>query len=190
MIRSFPPIADATAKVLILGSMPGKQSLRAGQYYAHRRNAFWSIIGDLVGAPPSLPYESRTRILKSSGIALWDVLASCSRHTSMDADIEAASICPNDFSSFFLRHPDITHVFFNGSKAEQCFRKHVLPLLESLPGHRPRYYQRLPSTSPAHASMSYQKKLETWMTILRFIPARIQDGQSKNESIPFAPAEV
>ena len=171
-IQSFPPIEDGAANILILGSMPGKESLRAGQYYAHRRNAFWTIMGDLIGAAPALPYETRTRILKSAGIALWDVLASCTRHGSMDADIDADSICPNDFVSFFAKHPDITHVFFNSSMAEQCFHKHVQPLLEPLPGQRPLHYQRLPSTSPAHASMSYRQKLKAWKVILQCSPAR------------------
>lgn len=179
-IQSFPPIADTTANILILGSMPGKESLRAGQYYAHRRNAFWSIMGELAGAAPALPYQTRTQMLKSAGIALWDVLASCTRRSSMDADIEAASICPNDFASFFLKHPNITHIFFNGSMAEQCFHKQVLPLLEPLHGHRPMHYQRLPSTSPAHASMTYQQKLKAWKVILQFIPARQANRPAKD----------
>ena len=170
-IRSFPPIEDGAANILILGSMPGKESLRAGQYYAHPRNAFWTIMGDLVGAAPALPYEARTRILKSAGIALWDVLASCTRHGSMDADIDADSVCANDFASFFAKHPHITHIFFNGSMAEQCFHRHVRPLLEPIPGQRPLHYQRLPSTSPAHASMSYRQKLKAWKVILQCIPA-------------------
>jgi double-stranded uracil-DNA glycosylase len=165
-IQSFPPIENPDASILILGSMPGKESLRAGQYYAHPRNAFWPIMGELVGAFPTLPYETRTRILKSAGIALWDVLASCTRHSSMDADIDKDSICPNDFASFFRRHLHITHVFFNGAMAEQCFHKHVQPLLQALPRPRPLHCQRLPSTSPAYASMRYEKKLETWKAIL------------------------
>jgi len=180
-IQSFPPIADTTANILILGSMPGKESLRAGQYYAHPRNAFWTIMGELAGAAPALPYETRTEKLKSAGIALWDVLASCTRHSSMDADIEAASICPNDFASFLLKHPNITHIFFNGSMAEQCFRKQVLPLLEPLPGQRSLHFHRLPSTSPAHASMSYQQKLKGWKVILLSMPARQLKDSAKDK---------
>ena len=161
-IESFLPIENPTARILILGSMPGKESLRAGQYYAHPRNAFWPIMGELVGAKATLAYQARTQVLKSAGIALWDVLASCTRHSSMDADIEADSICPNDFASFFRKHPHITHVFFNGTMAEQCFHKYVQPLLES----RPHRYQRLPSTSPAYASMRYEQKLNAWKVIL------------------------
>ena len=166
-IQSFPPIENPTAHILILGSMPGKESLRAGQYYAHRRNAFWPIMGELVGAAPTMAYEARTQILKSAGIALWDVLASCMRHSSMDADIEANSICPNDFASFFFRHPNITHVFFNGSMAEKCFHQHVQPLLEPLFKQSPLHYQRLPSTSPANASVRYEQKLKAWKVILQ-----------------------
>ena len=106
-------------------------------------------MGELVEASPTLPYAARIRKLKSANIALWDVLASCTRHSSMDDDIEADSICANDFASFFSRHPHITHAFFSGGMAEQSFHKHVLPVLEN----RVLHYQRLPSTSPANASM-------------------------------------
>ena len=168
-IQCFPPIESPAASILILGSMPGKESLRAGQYYAHRRNAFWDIMGELVGASPALPYATRTQKLNSAGIALWDVLASCTRHSSMDADIEADSICPNDFASFFLKHPQVTHIFFNGTMAEQCFHKHVQPLLEPLLENRPLLYQRLPSTSPANASIRYEQKLKAWKVIFKGI---------------------
>lgn len=159
-IQSFPPIEDTAARVLILGSMPGKESLRAGQYYAHGRNAFWAIMGDLVGAGPGLPYASRVRILKSCGIAVWDVLASCTRDSSLDSDIDQASIVTNDFESFFLTHPDITDVFFNGAMAEKYFHGRGL----SLP--RPLRFHRLPSTSPANAAMSYDQKLSAWAAVV------------------------
>ena len=160
-IHSFAPIEDSTASVLILGSMPGKESLRAGQYYAHSRNAFWTIMGDLVGAKPALPYETRTQLLKAAGIALWDVLATCTRHSSLDSDIDAA--LQNDFETFFLSHPAITHIFFNGAIAEKYFHQLVQKLLES----RQLQYQRLPSTSPANASMSYNQKLNAWKTVMQ-----------------------
>lgn len=166
-IRCFAPVEDAAAEVLILGSMPGKASLEAGQYYAHPRNAFWKIMGDLVGAHPDLPYEERLHILKSSGIALWDVLESCVRKTSLDSHIKEGTA--NDFASFFLQHPSITRVFFNGAKAEQCFRKHVqLP-----PESSSLQFCRLPSTSPAHAAMTYADKLDAWRTILQPVHRRL-----------------
>lgn len=161
-IRSFPPIADAGARILILGSMPGRESLRANQYYAHPRNAFWPIMGELADALPALPYEQRALKLRAAGIALWDVLASCTRPGSLDSDIAPDSIHPNDFAAFFEMHPHISRVYFNGSMAEQSFRKHVLPRL----GHLTLRLQRLPSTSPANASLRFEQKLEAWKTIL------------------------
>ena len=161
-IHSFPPIEAPDARILILGSMPGKESLQAAQYYAHSRNIFWNIMEDLIGAKRDLPYESRIEIVKSAGIALWDVLASCQRHGSMDADIDATSISSNDLESFLLTHPHISYIFFNGAIAEKYFRLHML----SWRALRPLHYQRLPSTSPAYASMPYQQKLSEWEAIL------------------------
>jgi hypoxanthine-DNA glycosylase len=155
-IRSFPPVADMHATLLILGSMPGKASLQQNQYYAHPHNAFWKIMGELCGAEPSLPYEQRLAALKASGIALWDVLHSCEREGSLDSDIEQEEA--NDLAAFFSRHPHITRVFFNGAKAEQSFRKFVHGI-QKLP---PLELVRLPSTSPAHAGMRYADKLKVW----------------------------
>src|SRR4051812_2571728 len=76
-VCSFPPIESRAARVLVLGSMPGAASLRAGQYYAYRHNAFWPIMGALFGAGPEIAYEKRIAILRRAGLALWDVLASC-----------------------------------------------------------------------------------------------------------------
>ena len=162
-IHCFAPIEDTAAIVLILGSMPGRASLAAGEYYAHPRNHFWPIMGELVGAHPELPYEGRLWMLKSSGIALWDVLESCIRNSSLDSHIEEASVSPNDFDSFFLRHPKIVCLFFNGVKAEQCFRRHVQPSLK----FRPLQYRRLPSTSPANAGTPYEKKLDAWRAVMQ-----------------------
>jgi len=164
-VRSFAPIAGAEARVLILGSMPGKASLTAGQYYAHAQNLFWCILGEITGAAPSLPYASRVRALKSSGIALWDVLESCAREGSLDSAIDDATIRANDFAAFYRAHPRIEQVFFNGAKAEACYRKHVLPLLADDLGSPS--YRRLPSTSPANASMSREDRHRVWKQALR-----------------------
>jgi len=160
-VRSFAPVADGNATSLILGSMPGAASLRARQYYAHPRNLFWRILGELLGMDPGMPYAGRIGVLASSGVALWDVLKSCKRAGSLDADIEKDSIVPNDFSAFFARHPQVRRVYFNGSTAEGYFRRHVL---SELPAGS-RVYERLPSTSPAHAAMSYAEKLAAWRVI-------------------------
>jgi TDG/mug DNA glycosylase family protein len=167
-IRCFAPIADTDARILILGSMPGKASLAANQYYAHPRNIFWIIMGELIGAHRELRYEDRLKILRSSGIALWDVLGYCLRKSSLDAHIEMDSAVPGDFKSFFRQHPDTTQIFFNGAKAEQCFEKYVLPTLKSTSLQ----YQRLPSTSPANAGISYEQKLLAWKSVVRSIKER------------------
>jgi hypoxanthine-DNA glycosylase len=164
-VRSFPPIEDARARILILGSMPGTASLAAGQYYAHAQNQFWQILSELTGVPASAPYMARARALKSQGIALWDVLASCVREGSLDSAIEDASISANDFASFYRAHPRIAQVFFNGAKAEACYRKHVLPSLAR--GSGPRNYVRLPSTSPANAALTRAHKQQVWKRALR-----------------------
>lgn len=166
-IRSFPPVSDSHATRLILGSMPGKESLRQQQYYAHPHNAFWKIMGEQCGARPALPYEQRLTALKHSGIALWDVLKSCERAGSLDAHIRAEQA--NDFAAFFKDHPHITRVYFNGAKAEQSFRKFVLGQ-QDLP---PLEYARLPSTSPAHAGMRYEEKLMLWREALDPSTARV-----------------
>ena len=164
-MRSFAPIAGRGARVLILGSMPGAASLQANRYYAHPHNAFWRITGALLGFDPAAPYAVRKKALVSAGIAIWDVLHSCVRPGSLDARIVLDSEIANDFRAFFRSHPGVTHVFFNGAKAEASFRRHVLPgLPETATALR---YTRLPSTSPAHASLSFGSKLAAWRAILK-----------------------
>ena len=160
-ICSFAPIANRAARVLVLGSMPGAASLLANRYYAHPPNAFWPIMGALFGAGPALTYAKRMLVLKRAGVALWDVMASCVREGSLDSDIDEASIVPNDFLAFFKAHPGVTHVFFNGAKAEACFGRYVRP---TLAGRRLKF-TRLPSTSPAHASLSLAQKVSAWRAV-------------------------
>ncbi|MBU1363736.1 MAG: DNA-deoxyinosine glycosylase [Gammaproteobacteria bacterium] len=160
--RGFPPVADRSARVLVLGSLPGKASLAAQAYYANRQNVFWRIMGDLLGAGPELPYGQRLEKLQAAGIALWDVIAAGERPGSLDSAIVRDSVCVNDFSAFFAVHRGIGRVFFNGAAAEATFRRHVLP---GLAGEKPELI-RLPSTSPAHAASSYADKLAAWSAIV------------------------
>jgi double-stranded uracil-DNA glycosylase len=163
-IYCFPPISDPNARVLILGSMPGQASLDAQQYYAHPRNLFWRIFGALIGAGVEAPYGSRIQLLKTHGIAVWDVLNSCVREGSLDSNIENASMTLNDFAAFYRSHSNIARVFFNGGKAEEVYTKQVLLSLPS--EFSSMQYYRLPSTSPAHASLSFEEKLRIWRVVV------------------------
>ena len=162
-IRSFPPIAGADAHTLILGTMPGVASLTAGQYYAHSRNGFWTILGRLLGFDAQLDYTARVQRLISAGIAVWDVLQSCERRGSLDARIQDASVVANDFKEFFGCHSGVVRVCFNGATAQALFRRHVMPTLDDAPR---RSYVRLPSTSPANAGIALSAKLDAWRAVV------------------------
>jgi double-stranded uracil-DNA glycosylase len=149
--------------VLILGTMPGKVSLRERQYYAHPQNAFWRIVGGILGFDPGIPYEARVALIQSSGIAVWDVLKSCIRAGSMDSAIDAASAVPNDFASFLAEHPQIRRICFNGATAQALFIKHVRHRLVT---QLEMEYVRLPSTSPANASLPFAEKARAWKAIV------------------------
>jgi hypoxanthine-DNA glycosylase len=158
----FPPLVGASTRFLVLGSMPGVKSLNEQQYYAHSRNAFWPIMARLFGFDPTLNYEERCTLLVQSGVAVWDVLYACRRPGSLDANIDSASMETNDFRSFFQQYASISTVFFNGAKAESVFQQ-ILPSLDEAQ-RLAISTQRLPSTSPAHASLSFEQKLAAWQT--------------------------
>jgi double-stranded uracil-DNA glycosylase len=162
-VQSFPPIVSKRSKLLILGSMPGEVSLKVGQYYALRQNAFWDIMGELFGAGRSLPYQERVTILQSVGVALWDSLQACRRAGSLDASIREE--VANDFPALFGEYPNIKHVFFNGRKPETAFRRHALPaLLEDR-----HVFARLPSSSSAYAEMRLEAKVRAWSVLKKVL---------------------
>ena len=167
LAHSFPPLARPNARVLILGSMPGEESLRRRQYYAFRHNQFWPIAGALLGFEASLPYDERVSRLVAQHVAVWDVLKCCEREGSLDGAIRPQSEVANDFKRFFREHRRVRAVFFNGGKAQHAFRRHVLPHL----GERAAQLTlvRLPSTSPAHAGMPRAAKLKAWQRIREFL---------------------
>jgi double-stranded uracil-DNA glycosylase len=162
-IQGFPPIVRPGARLLVLGSMPGVASLAAGEYYAHPRNLFWPIMGELTGFDPEAGYAQRTAALAAAGVALWDVVGSCVRPGSLDAAIDDDSIFANDFAAFLGQYRCIARVCFNGRKAESAWRRHVKA---NLPPSRNLEYRLLPSTSPAHAGMSYRRKLQVWRSAI------------------------
>ena len=156
-------VAQGDAQILILGSMPGELSLAQQQYYAHPRNAFWKIIACLFDFNADADYTDKISGLQQRKIALWDVIQSCERQGSLDSKISNATVICNDFINFFATHPQINHIFCNGSRAYQEYQRRVLPTLsktwQSLPS------TRLPSTSPAMASLTFEQKLIAWSTI-------------------------
>lgn len=163
-IQSFPAISRPDAEILILGSMPGNVSLAAFQYYAHPRNAFWKIMGELFSFDHTQSYLTRIQHLPDHNIALWDVAQQCIRPGSLDSNIVESSVLPNDFERFFAHHPAIRLVCLNGGKAAALYKKHVLSNVEIA---QKTDWKILPSTSPANAGMSYQKKAEQWREALK-----------------------
>lgn len=161
--RCFAPLARPSARVLILGSLPGQCSLARGEYYAQAQNSFWRIMGDLFDAGPRLAYEERARRLVLRDVAVWDVCATAQRAGSLDAAIVRASVATNDFEAFFAEHGQIRLIGFNGATAAELYDRHVHKRLSPAAAVIPRL--RLPSTSPAHAAMTYAAKLEAWRVL-------------------------
>ena len=156
----LPPIVDTSTKVLVVGSMPGKQSLDKQQYYGNPRNHFWPIIGEILKVEVPTDYGERIELLREHDIGLWDTIASCERKGSLDATIRNEK--PNDFHALFEQYPNIRLLIFNGSKAFDVFKKHIgLEVLAN------RSYKKMPSTSPIPGKniKSFEEKLEDWRVI-------------------------
>jgi len=160
----FPPAATRDAKLLILGSLPGQRSLERQQYYAQPRNAFWTLMGSLFGFDAGACYVDRLQSLNARGVALWDVCASAHRPGSLDQRIELSTVRANDFERFFEMHPDITLICFNGATAASLYQRLVLPRLSVRAAAIAS--RRLPSTSPAHATLTFAQKQEKWRSAL------------------------
>ncbi|WP_243450280.1 DNA-deoxyinosine glycosylase [Desulfosporosinus sp. Sb-LF] len=160
-MSSFQPIVDERSRVLILGSMPGIESLRLQQYYANPRNQFWKLIYSLFDLEPCEAYEERVSFIKGKQIALWDVIENCYREGSLDSNIREEKV--NDFSGLFKAYPGIKIVMFNGGKAYETYKKRIgfgaIPNLT---------FQRLTSSSPANTKR-YVEKLREWGVIGDFL---------------------
>jgi hypoxanthine-DNA glycosylase len=149
------PVAPRHARLLVLGSFPGVASLAAQQYYAHPRNHFWPILSALWGIDlASRTYGQRIAEARRRGLAFWDVYAACRREGSLDAAIEAA--LPNDLAGLVRRLPRLQAIAHNGGESARAMR---LTRTLGLPVHR------LPSTSPANASWSFERKLQAWRSV-------------------------
>jgi len=156
LLRGLPPIIGAHAKVLILGSFPSPASLAAGQYYAHRQNQFWKLLGAVLGQTlAEMDYAAKQAAVKAAGIAIWDVYAACERDGSLDSAIRNGR--PNDFAglkkSALAGRRRLPRVCFNGRTAGR-----FAPQLQAL-GFETLV---LPSTSSANATWSFERKLAAW----------------------------
>jgi hypoxanthine-DNA glycosylase len=161
VVNSLKAIIDQNSQVLILGTMPGPESLEKEEYYANPKNQFWKIIYCIINGryePPS-DYKKRIKFLKQNGIALWDVLESCERQGASDSKITYDK--PNDFEDALLKHPNLKCIFFNGKKAEQSFKKYGCPKgMET---------KKLPSSSSANTRMTLDEKVGCWRVIKDFL---------------------
>lgn len=152
----FPPLVGAEPVLLVLGTLPGDESIRRGQYYGHPRNAFWPVMGELFAFDWRLPYPERVTALTAAGVAVWDVLARAVRPGSLDAAISEG--VPNPVGDLIAAHPSIRRVACNGGGAMALFRRHF-PQLAHLA-------LQLPSTSPAAARWNFKEKLDIWRQTL------------------------
>jgi hypoxanthine-DNA glycosylase len=157
--RSFPPVVGERARVLVLGTLPGEESLRRQQYYAHPRNLFWPILFALFDADQAREYAAKLAFATAQRVALWDVCMVGEREASADATIRRE--IPNAIDQLLDAHPLITAVAFNGAGARRLYDRHFLRRANLT-------YLAMPSTSPAHARLDFAAKLAQW-TALREI---------------------
>jgi hypoxanthine-DNA glycosylase len=156
-LSGFPPVINQHTRVLVLGSFPSAASLAAGQYYAHPQNQFWRVLGAVLGQPlKEMPYAARLKAVTAAGIGIWDIYASCERSGSLDSAIREAKA--NDFGALQESAPALRRICFNGRTAARRLRE-----MEAL-GYEAVV---LPSTSPAHAGMSFEEKLARWRATLQ-----------------------
>ena len=156
--QGLPPQIPKTARLLMLGSFPSEESLKQSQYYAHPRNQFWRLMGDILGEPlPALSYSERLRRLAHRRVGVWDVITGCEREGSLDGDIRNAVF--SQFEWLAKHAPHLTAVALNGQKAGSARKR-----IEAL-GYR---VLLLPSSSPAY-TLSYEKKLDAWVVLREFV---------------------
>ena len=157
----FPPVTRADTRLLVLGSLPGAVSLAQQRYYAHPQNLFWRLMGTVIGRDlVSLDYERRLEALLDAGIGLWDTVAAATRKGSLDADIKLHAV--SDLAELVEGLPELRAVAFNGSTAAKIGRR-------QLNGIKGIDLVDLPSSSPAYASLGFEKKLESWLRLRAYL---------------------
>ncbi|MCX5668909.1 MAG: DNA-deoxyinosine glycosylase [Candidatus Omnitrophica bacterium] len=159
-LQGLQPIIDKRTKVLILGSFPGSDSLKMKQYYAYRRNQFWEIMSDMLKKDiMSLRYNRKKEDLLQNGVGLWDVVKSCRRTGSLDEKITDCRF--NDLTKLVKKYSNIRVIFLNGRKSEKLF-KTGFPTLKSKVLY-------LPSTSPANATITLNRKIKLWRKMRTYL---------------------
>jgi hypoxanthine-DNA glycosylase len=158
MLTALPPIVSGRTRLLILGSFPSVASLQAQQYYGFPQNHFWRLLGAIWPSSPMMTnatsYQKRTEWLLAKGLGVWDVYAACEREGSLDSAIRNAVL--NDFSSLKRICPELAAIAHNGAESFK-HAKHTAML--GVPAYK------LPSTSPANASWSFERKLAAWREV-------------------------
>ena len=155
VLQGLAPVWTPHARLLVLGSFPGAASLQAQQYYGHPRNHFWPLLSRLWGQDLlALNYAERLDVARTRGLAIWDVYAACEREGSLDSAIRAAQ--PNDLAGLVARMPKLEAIAHNGGESARTRR-----ITETLGVA----VYRLPSSSPANASWSFERKLAAWREV-------------------------
>lgn len=150
-VHSFEPVINKKSQILILGSIPGGESIRLKQYYASKNNRFWKIIYAIYNLEQEQSYEQKIRFISEKGIALWDVIKACERTGSLDSDIKNPTL--NDFTGLFNKYPNIQLILFNGEKLYNWFKKNLKTNIKQ---------KKLPSTSSSNSHYTHEYKLKEW----------------------------
>ncbi len=166
LVHSFEPVIGCNPRILILGSMPGVVSLQAVQYYANPRNAFWPIMAALFNIDIDCDYQHRIEQISHLPLVLWDTIKACHREGSLDSNIQKHQLEANNIPSLLEQYSEIGLVACNGATSEKYFNQLVKPELSE---NQVVVVRRLPSTSPANATMTFSQKLSNWRSILDYL---------------------
>jgi len=166
LLTCLPPVIDINSRVLVLGTMPGAQSLQKHQYYGNPGNRFWRLLYGLWDLPPAPDYESRLNFVKSKGVALWDVVQHCTRAGSSDSNIK--DIVVNDFDALLGKFPGVRCLAFSSRKASQLFQKYALPGIKNEKANALDLIV-LPSPSGHNARVSFAQLLTAWRVIRDYL---------------------
>jgi len=157
----FPPVTRADTRILVLGSLPGAVSLEAQRYYAHPQNLFWKLMSAVIGCElVPLAYEKRLVALLDAGVGLWDTVAAATREGSLDSAIRLHEA--SDLAALVATLPELRAIGFNGARSATIGRRRLgpVPNLALLD---------LPSSSPAYASLPFEKKREAWLALATYL---------------------